>query len=266
MSRSSSLWTVLLLSSLSPRPSSLCAETSPKAQAEIAWEHRDQPGQTEAAIQDWTQALQAEPKRADLWIDLAKAQGRAVRHAETSQDRRKWADAARHSACQAVRLAPHDAEAYTVYGEAMGQWANAHKGFYSLSAVRRAIYALQKAISIDPRHAYAHMLLAEFYRQAPRFLSVGDKKKALRHAQLAVQYGPNYAINHLVLARAYFELQRKNDGIAELQRIVALSPPTDNIPETMADQDTAKKMLASLGVVPVVADCGQAGPCSEQRP
>jgi len=242
---------VFLLSPLTPHPSVHAATLMEQAQA--AWAHRDQPGQTEAAIQAWTEALKTEPKRADLWIDLAKAQGRAVRHAETSRDRKKWADAARRSACQAVRLAPHDAEAYTVYGEAMGQWANAHKGFYSLSAVRRAMDALEKAISINPRDAYAHMLLAEFYRQAPRFLSVGDKKKALMHAELAVQYAPQYAIHHLVLARAYLDLSRKNEGVAELKRIMALPPPADAIPESMADQETAKEMLASLGVAPVMA-------------
>src|SRR5258706_8392945 len=206
----------------------VCASPDPRVtfsqQAESSWQKRDQPGETEEAIILWGEALNENPNQPDIYIRLVKAYGRAVRHATSSQERKKWADEARRSADRAVRLDPHNAEAYTVYGEAMGQWARAHKGLHSLSAVRQAIGALEKAVSIDPKHAYAHMLLAEFYRQSPRLFSVGDKKKALEHAQLAVQYGPGYAINHLVLARAYLDLGKKEEGIMELQKVVSLRP------------------------------------------
>jgi tetratricopeptide (TPR) repeat protein len=237
-------------------------------QAQSAWQDRDRLGQTEKAIRLWTEAVQADPNRADLWIRIAKAEGRAVRHANSSEERKKWADDARASADHAIRLDRQSAEAYTVYGEAMGQWAKAHKGIHSLSAVRQAIEALEKAIAIDPKHAYAHMLLAEFFRQSPRLFSVGDKKKALEHAQLAVQYGPAYAIDHLVLARAYLDLGKKDEGVAELQKVVTLMPPPDAVPETRADQETATVMLRSMGIAPIPAPCGEpgAGTCTEQKP
>ncbi len=240
--------------------------SSPEEQAQLAWKSRDKPGQTETAIRFWSAAVQAEPKRADLWINLAKAEGRAVRHASTSEERKKWADSARVSADHAIRIDRQNAEAYAIYGEALGQWANAHKGIHSLKAVRQAIGALEKALSIDPRHAYAHMLLAEFYRQSPRFFSVGDKAKALHHAQLAVQYGPGYAINHLVLARAYLDLGKKDAAIAELQKVLTLSPPADAIPETRADQQTSAALLRTLGVNPVPAPCGEAGNACAEKP
>jgi tetratricopeptide (TPR) repeat protein len=253
---------LLILFTLSVHASSL------DEQAKAAWQDRDRLGQTEKAIRLWTEAVRTEPNRVDLWMNLAKAQGRAVRHATNSQERKLWADRARVSADHAVRIDRRSAEAYTVYGEAMGQWANAHKGVHSLSAVRQAIEALEKAIAIDPKHAYAHMLLAEFYRQSPRLFSVGNKKKALEHAQLAVQYGPGYAINHLVLARAYLDLGKKEEGIMELQKVVTLAPPPDAIPETRADQETATVILRSMGVAPVPASCGDpgAGACTEQKP
>ena len=235
------------------------AESSLADQAQAAWQDRDKQGQTEKAIRLWTEAIQAEPNRPDLWIHLAKAEGRAVRHATQSQERKKWADDARAAADHAIRLDRQNAEAYAVYGEAMGQWARAHKGIHSLSAVQQAMVSLEKAISIDPKNAYAHMLLAEFYRQSPRILSVGNKKKALEHAQLAVQYGPAYAIHHLVLARADLDLGKKEEGIMELQKVVTLPPPPDAVPETRADQETATVMLRSMGIAPVPAPCGDPG-------
>lgn len=252
----------------------LGAETGSLAQqAQLAWQDRDKPGQTETAIRLWQQAVKAEPNRGELWIALSKALGRAVRHAKTSTEREEWADQARDAAKAAVDLSPASAEAYATYGEALGQWANAHKGVHSLGTVHQAVEMLQKSIAIDPRYAYAHMLLAEFYRQSPRFFSIGDKKKALEQAQLAVDDGPDYAINHLVLARIWLDLDMKEKGIAELQKIATLTPPADAIPETRADQQTAAAMLQSLGITPgekgssatsQPPQCGEAGGvCSE---
>jgi tetratricopeptide (TPR) repeat protein len=234
-------------------------------QAQLAWQERDKPGQTETAIHLWEQAVQAEPNRGELWIALAKAMGRAVRHSRTSKEREQWADQARAAAKKAVEKNPASAEAYAAYGEALGQWANAHKGVHSLSAVHEAVDMLQKSIAMNPQYAYAHMLLAEFYRQSPRLFSVGDKQKALEQAQKAVEYGPGYAINHLVLARACLDLGNKNEAIAELQKIGSLTPPADAIPETRADQETAVALLQSLGINPALPQCGEAGGvCTEQ--
>ncbi len=240
------------------------------------WSQRDQPGKTEAAIRNWTQALQENPNQPDIYILLARAYGRAVRHAKTSDERQKLADQARSAAEKAVQMSSASAAAYAAYGEALGQWANAHKGLSSLSVVRQAVEALEKAISIDPKYAYAHMLLAEFFRQSPRLFSIGDKKKALAQARMAVEYGPGYAINHLVLARACLDVGQKEEGISELQKIMTLSPPADAIPETRADQETALAMLKDLGVKPLrktdiqetpAPHCGvAAGFCTEEQP
>src|SRR5882672_4111999 len=101
----------VLVSSLFPRPSSLFADASLEQQAQAAWQDRARLGQTEKAIRLWTEAVRAEPNRADLWIGLAKAQGRAVRHATQSQERKKWADDARASADHAIRIDRQSAEA-----------------------------------------------------------------------------------------------------------------------------------------------------------
>lgn len=244
----------------------LHAEGNLEQQAQAAWQERDKPGQTEQAIRNWEQTAQAEPERADLWISLAKAMGRAVRHSKTSKERRDWADRARAAAGKAVEKAPASSDAYAVYGEALGQWAEAHKGVHSLKAVRQAVDALKRAVSLDPKNAYAHMLLASFYREAPGVISVGDKAKALEHARLAVEYGPEYAINHLILARVDLDRGQKEEAIEQLQAIAALTPPTNAVPETLSDQETARAMLKELGAPPTAISCGQLGGyCSGQE-
>jgi len=246
---------------------SLHAETGFLAQqAELAWQSRDKPRQTERAIRLWEEAVRAEPGRGELWVCLAKACGRVVRHSATSAERTRWADRALEYGSQAVRKAPLSSDAYAVYGEALGQGADAHKGIHSLKSVRQAVAALKKAVALDPKNAYAHMLLASFYRESPSVISVGDKPKALEEAKLAVEYGPQYAIDHLVLARSLLELGKKEEGITQLRIIVHLTPPADAVPETRADQETARTMLRGLGVAISTVPCGQVGGyCSDQE-
>jgi tetratricopeptide (TPR) repeat protein len=245
----------------------LQAEITLAQQAEAAWQERDKPGQTERAISLWQQAAKAEPARADLWIDLTKACGRAVRHASNAAERKRWAERALGYGKNAVACGPQSSSAYAYYAEALGQWANSHKGLHSLRAVDQAVEALHKAISLDPKNAYAHMLLAEFYRQSPRLLSVGNKEKALEEARLAVQYAPQYAIHHLVLARACLDLGKKDEGIAQLQLILTLAAPADVVPETRADQASALALLKDLGMASSVPACGETGGyCTDEKP
>jgi tetratricopeptide (TPR) repeat protein len=265
--RGSAFLCILLASSLHPRPSPLFAEASLADQAQAAWQARSQPGQTEASIRLFRQAAEAQPTNAELWIDLSKALGRAVRHATSIMEKRQSANEARRAAEKAVQLSPRNSEAYTVYGEALGQWAEAHNGVPSLHAVRLAVASLRKALALKPDNAYAHMLLASFYRQSPRIISVGNRAEALEEARLAVQYGPAYAINHLVLARVLLDAGNQEEAISELQKIVSLFPPADAIPETRADQETAQSMLRSMGIAPIPAPCGEpgTGACTEQH-
>src|SRR5258708_35286302 len=78
------------------------ADASLAEQAQLAWQSRDQPGQTEAAIRLFRQAAEREPNNAEWWIDLSKALGRAGRHASSAQEKRTWADEARSAAGRAI--------------------------------------------------------------------------------------------------------------------------------------------------------------------
>jgi tetratricopeptide (TPR) repeat protein len=246
----------LLIAHCSVLPASTGSLTQ---QAELAWKDRDKPGQTEQAIQLWQQAVKAEPARGELWTLLTKACGRAVRHAKTPAERKRWADLARDYGKKAIHRSPQSSDAYAAYGEALGQWADAHKGIHSLKTVRQAVEALTQAVHLDPKNAYAHMLLSSFYREAPGVISVGDKAKALEQAKLAVEYGPGYAINHLVLAKIDLDRGLKDQAIEELRVIMKLTPPPDAIPETRADQATSAAMLKDLDVLAVAPPCGETG-------
>jgi tetratricopeptide (TPR) repeat protein len=216
-------------------------------QAEREWRHRALPGHTEAAIEHWKNAIKLDPGHSGVYIALTRACGRAYRHSETTRDKQHWADEGRIYGALAIANNSNSPQAYAEYGTALGQWAEAHKGVHSLRAVRDAITNLNQAITLNPRYAFAHMVLAEFYRQSPGWpVSVGDMKKALQQAQLAVQYGGEYAINHIVLAKVYLSMAKKPEAKQELEKALALKAPDDAVPETRTDQAEARELLKGL--------------------
>jgi len=220
--------------------------TSLNDQATQAWDKRADSAETEKAIHLWQQSLKENPDQPDLWIRLTEAMGRAVRNTPKKTAAKQWAQRARAAGKTAVEQNPKSAPAHAFFAEALGQWANTHKGFASLKSVKQAVRSLNRAIAIDPKYGYAHMLLAEFYRKAPSSVSVGDKDKALHHARLAVESEPDRAINHLAYARALVEHKESRAAIEQLQFIVKMNPRADLVPETRANQNDAKKMLACL--------------------
>jgi tetratricopeptide (TPR) repeat protein len=235
-------------------------------EANAAWAARDQAGQTEKAIRLWQEALKENPHQDGLCIDLTKALGRAVRHASDDSARKKWADEARAAGEKCLAENPDKPEALAYDAEAIGQWANAHKGPGSLKKVKQAVETLKKALALNPHYAYAHMLLAEFYRQAPSMISVGDKKKALEQAEAAVQDDPTHVINHVIYARALIDNHRKEDAMAQLRMALSLPAPADAVPETKADQETARELLRELGAADTSPGAsGGVSACSEDK-
>lgn len=214
--------------------------------ADTAWQKREDPQQTREAIQRWKQALEQDPKHTELYYRLAKASGRAYRDSSVSKERKSWAAQGLQYAKQAIRSEPQKPEALAAYAEALGQSAQANKGPSGLKNVKLAVKALNQAIEIQPRYAYAHMMLSNFYRQAPRVISIGNLDKALEHARLAVEYDPHAGINHVTLAEALIENNKKDEAKVELEKALNVTHSPDRLPENKSDQEKARKLLQSL--------------------
>ncbi|HVO32981.1 MAG TPA: hypothetical protein VMU17_03640 [Elusimicrobiota bacterium] len=217
-------------------------------QAAAAWAKRDQPGQIQAAAELWKRADLENPKNGEILVRLTQACDAAYRNTTSGREKRSWADQALGFGQKAVDENPRDSWAHAYFAEALGQYAQAHKGLSGLQRVKQAMSQLRQAVELDPRNAYAYMLMSEFYRGAPRGISIGDKGKALTMARLAVRFGPDRAINHLTLAKALMANGRKSEATRELLVTLALVPPPDNLPETRSDQAAARDILRRLGV------------------
>jgi tetratricopeptide (TPR) repeat protein len=239
---------LLLIAHCPLRP--LYADAPLLQQAQTAWQNRDKPGETEHAITLWQKALKENPALTGILIDLTRACGRAYRHATTNRQKNDWADLARNYGAEAITKNPGSSEAYAQYGAALGQWAQAHKGFSSVKVVRQAIDMLRKAVELNPKNPVPHMLLAEMFRQAPHFITKAGKQDALLQARQAVRYGNAYALNHVVLAKALIDTGHEPEAIQELNLTLRLKAPADAVPETQSDKEDARAFLRSLGGQP----------------
>jgi len=217
----------------------LIAQSASSQQADAAWAGR--------AIGLWQKALKETPDPSNVLINLTKACARMYRQSKDDKEKAHWVELARTYGAEAIAKNPDNSDAYAEYAAALGQWAQEHKGIHSVKVVRQSIEMMKKSIALNPRNPTPHMLLAEMYRQAPNWISKGDKQKALEQAHLAAQYGGAYALNHVVLAKALADNGHKDEAIHELQIAIQLKAPADAVPETKSDQEDAREMLKKLG-------------------
>lgn len=89
------------------------------------------------------------------------------------------------------------------------------------SLVFQGVEALKKAVALDPTLASAHHQLGAAYG------AIGLTEEAIVAARRAIELDPDNAGGHLALARALWNGQgHLVDGIAELEKAVALNPET----------------------------------------
>jgi tetratricopeptide (TPR) repeat protein len=130
----------------------------------------------------------------------------------------EW-DAAERALQEALRLAPHSAEARFGLGQALvGQ-----------KKYQAAAEALRAVIAQEPAHAAA-------YRELARCLAAtGDKQGATHMLEQALRLRPQCADSHRELGELLAEAGRRDEGVQHLDQAVRLNP----------DDARARELLAS---------------------
>ena len=122
---------------------------------------------------------------------------------------------------QASMLEPTRPEGYFWMAACMGQLAESfgmRQGLKYRTPIREA---LEKVLQIDPayQNGSADRALGRWYYKVPGLFG-GSKKKSEEHLRKSLTYDPQSTASHFFLAETLFELDRKADAIAELQRVI----------------------------------------------
>jgi tetratricopeptide (TPR) repeat protein len=102
----------------------------------------------------------------------------------------------------------------------------------TLKIVNTGREAVEKAIAIDPGYHWAgpYRVMGIYYREAPRWISFGDKGKSEQYFEKAVQLHPEYRLNLVYLGDIKNDLGDKRDAKALWLKAQAM-PPVDGIVE-----------------------------------
>jgi hypothetical protein len=118
-------------------------------------------------------------------------------------------------------LEPNRPEGYFWMAANMGQLAESfgmRQGLKYRTPIREA---LETVLRIDPAYqsGSADRALGRWYYKVPGLFG-GSKKKSEEHLRKSLTYDPASTASRFFLAETLFELDRKADAIAELQRVV----------------------------------------------
>ena len=122
---------------------------------------------------------------------------------------------------QASMLEPMRPEGYFWMAACMGSLAESfgmRQGLKYRTPIREA---LEKVLQLDPayQNGSADRALGRWYYKVPGLFG-GSKKKSEEHLRTSLTYDENSKASRFFLAETLFELDRKADALAELQRVI----------------------------------------------
>jgi tetratricopeptide (TPR) repeat protein len=193
-----------------------------QAQADPDALYRERSSLTKAreAAAIWTDRLAKNPKDFDAAWKLARATYWLGGH-EDPAARRAALERGVEAGRQASVLEPARPEGYFWMAASMGSLAESfgvRQGLKYRTPIREA---LEKVLQIDPayQNGSADRALGRWYYKVPGLFG-GSKKKSEEHLRKSLTYDQNSNASRFFLAETLFELDRKAEAIAELQKVV----------------------------------------------
>lgn len=168
----------------------------------------------------WSDRLAKNPKDFESAWKLARATYWLGGHEDQAARRpalERGVDAGR----QASVLEPSRPEGYFWMAASMGELAESfglRQGLKYRTPIREA---LEKVLQLDPayQNGSADRALGRWYYKVPGLFG-GSKKKSEEHLRKSLTYDPQSNASRFFLAETLFELDRKADAIAELQKVI----------------------------------------------
>jgi tetratricopeptide (TPR) repeat protein len=117
--------------------------------------------------------------------------------------------------------------------------AAAAKGFTQLRREN------ERALELDPDCALASFALGRMYEELPKLLG-GGPDKAEAWYRRGVRSDPNYTIIRLGLARVLAKKGRRDESRAQLERLLAITNPTNPAETALGDCPAAAALLEQL--------------------
>lgn len=142
-----------------------------------------------------------------------------------SSERAQIAERGISASRRALAINSNSAPAHYYLGLNLGQLART-KSVGALKLVTQMEHEFTVATELDARLDFGgpDRTLGLLYRDAPTFVSVGNRSKAKQHLRRAVELVADYPENRLVLIESYLKWGDRNDAKRELTELEAIWP------------------------------------------
>ena len=199
------------------------------AEADVAWQRRDDPAEVETALQGYWRAVAADPREpAGYW----KAARACVLLGQLQEGKEKRAETFLRGLRTTQLLLERDdsvAEAHYYYALNLGLLAQ-ERPTRGHEAVKEMLPHLERTAQLDPDldGAGAYRTMALVYLRAPGWpTSVGDEAAGLDYARRAVERFAGHPGNRLALAEALQANGKRDRARAELDKARELAAGQD---------------------------------------
>jgi tetratricopeptide (TPR) repeat protein len=189
----------------------------------------------------WSAALAADPASFDAAWKLARADYWLGGHAPGTE-RRVFLEGGIAAGRTATALDARRPEGHFWMAANMGALAESYGLRAGLKYRKRIKEELQTVLRIDPAYQQgsADRALGRWYYRVPGLFG-GDRTLAEEHLRASLRYNPSSTASHYFLADVLIDAGRKQEGRAELQRV--LDAPLD--PDWTAEDQEFKAKAAS---------------------
>ena len=194
----------------------------------------------------WAQQLQREPKNFEAAWKVARARYWLGTHVP-QPERKGFLEAGIDASRTAIALAPNRPEGHFWKAANMGSLAESFGLRQGLKYRGEIKDALLVVLQVDPafQHGSADRALGRWYYKVPGLFG-GSRKKAEEHLRRSLTYQPASIASRYFLAETLLAMDRRIEAIAELQKVIDLTPDPDWIPEDREFKDKAQRLLNTL--------------------
>jgi tetratricopeptide (TPR) repeat protein len=215
-----------------------------QSDADALYRERATPGRAEAAAAIWEQRIAADPRDFESGWKLARAlywtgtQG-------PEGGRRAALERAIAAAQQAARLMPGRPEGHFWAAASMGALAESFGVRQGLRYRGPIKDALETVLRIDPafQQGSADRALGRWYHKVPRLFG-GSHDKAEEHLRKSLTYFADSTVSRVFLAELLLDDNRRDEAIAELNKVLAAPTTAEWAPEDRVYKERAQRLLA----------------------
>jgi tetratricopeptide (TPR) repeat protein len=214
--------------------------------ADALYANRADLGVARRATELWAQQLQRDARNYEAAWKLARARYWLGNHVPQAE-RRGLLEAGIDASRTAIALAPNRPEGHFWKAANMGSLAESFGLRQGLKYRGEIKDALLIVLKLDPafQHGSADRALGRWYYKVPGLFG-GSRKKAEEHLRRSLTYQPASIASRYFLAETLLDMDRRIEAIAELQKVLDLTPDPDWIPEDREFKDKAQRLLNTL--------------------